>query len=111
MFQVILLTLMGSNNSAREVAAERLISEKEKFGGLPSSSYLLSKICFLAVLVIVQAVWMGLFVQLFVPQLPGDPVMRIILPVLVNGAMTSVCLGISSVMRSSEQASLLSVAP
>lgn len=109
MFQVILLTLMGSNNSAREVAAERLIFEKEKFGGLHPSSYLMSKICFLAVLVVVQAVWMGLFVQLFIPQLPGDPIMRIILLVLVNGAMTSVCLGISSVMRSPEQSSLLSV--
>ena len=31
MFQVILLGLMGSNNSAREVAGERLIMEKEKF--------------------------------------------------------------------------------
>ncbi len=29
MFQVILLTLMGSNNSAREIAGERLIYEKE----------------------------------------------------------------------------------
>ena len=34
MFQVILLTLMGSNNSAREIAVERLIFEKEKFAGL-----------------------------------------------------------------------------
>jgi ABC-type multidrug transport system ATPase subunit len=109
MFQVILLTLMGSNNSAREVASERLIFEKEKFGGLHPSSYLLSKICFLAVLVIVQAVWMGLFVQMFIPQLPGDPIMRVLLLVLVNGAMTAVCLGISSMMRSPEQSSLLSV--
>src|SRR5439155_15713042 len=34
MFQVILLTLMGSNNSAREIAGERLIFEKEKFAGV-----------------------------------------------------------------------------
>ena len=33
MFQVILLALMGSNNSAREIAAERQIYEKEKLGG------------------------------------------------------------------------------
>ena len=35
MFQVILLALMGSNNSAREIAAERPIFEKEKLGGSP----------------------------------------------------------------------------
>ena len=30
MFQVVLLTLMGANNSGREIAAERLVFEKEK---------------------------------------------------------------------------------
>jgi hypothetical protein len=34
MFQVILLTLMGANNSGREIAAERGILEKEKLSGL-----------------------------------------------------------------------------
>ncbi|RYD34605.1 MAG: ABC transporter ATP-binding protein, partial [Verrucomicrobiaceae bacterium] len=34
MFQVVLLSLMGSNNSAREIAGERPIYEKEKFAGL-----------------------------------------------------------------------------
>jgi ABC-type multidrug transport system ATPase subunit len=33
LFQVILLTLMGSNNGAREIAAERQIFEKERFAG------------------------------------------------------------------------------
>jgi len=48
MFQVVLLALMGSNNSAREIAGERLIFEKEKLGGLRVSSYLGSKLFFLA---------------------------------------------------------------
>ncbi|MEM9237965.1 MAG: ABC transporter ATP-binding protein, partial [Verrucomicrobiota bacterium] len=51
MFQVILLSLMGSNNSAREIAGERQIFEKEKFGGLRPSAYLASKIVFLACLI------------------------------------------------------------
>ena len=109
MFQVILLTLMGSNNSAREIAAERLIFEKEKFGGLHVSSYIASKVCFLAVLVLVQALWMGIFVQIFVPAMPGDIVTRLGILVLVNAAMTSICLGISGVMRTPEQSTLLSI--
>jgi ABC transport system ATP-binding/permease protein len=48
MFQVVLLSLMGSNNSAREIAGERPIYEKEKFGGLRPSAYLASKVAFLA---------------------------------------------------------------
>ncbi|MGI9239461.1 MAG: ABC transporter permease, partial [Verrucomicrobiales bacterium] len=109
MFQVILLALMGSNNSAREIASERLIFEKEKLGGLAPSSYLMSKIVFLSMLVLIQSIWMGLFVQICIPGLPGDPLTRILFLILVNGAMTAICLGISAVMRNQEQSTLLSV--
>lgn len=108
MFQVILLTLMGSNNSAREIAAERLTYEKERLGGLTPMAYLASKICFLTVLVVVQSVWMGLFVNHFT-GLPGSLGDKIRMLLLVNGAMTSVCLAISANMKSPEQASLLSI--
>ncbi len=108
MFQVILLTLMGSNNSAREIAAERLTYEKERLGGLSPMAYLASKCAFLAVLVIVQSVWMGLFVNHFT-GLPGGLVEKIKMLLLVNGAMTAVCLAISANMKSPEQASLLSI--
>ena len=63
MFQVILLTLMGSNNAAREIAGERAIFEKEKFSGLRPSSYIASKVAFLIVLIAAQSIWMGLFVS------------------------------------------------
>ena len=109
MFQVILLALMGSNNSAREIASERLIFEKEKLGGLAPSSYLMSKIVFLSMLVLIQSIWMGIFVQICIPGLPGDPLTRILFLILVNGAMTAICLGISAVMRNQEQSTLLSV--
>jgi ABC-type multidrug transport system ATPase subunit len=109
MFQVILLALMGSNNSAREIASERLIFEKEKLGGLAPSSYLMSKVTFLGVLVLVQSIWMGLFVQVCIPSLPGDALTRIAFLILVNGAMTAICLGISAMMRNQEQSTLLSV--
>lgn len=108
MFQVVLLSLMGSNNAAREIAGERQILEKEKFGGVRPAAYLLSKVAFLSALVIIQSVWMATFVEFFWP-FKGDFASHMIFLILVNGAMTAICLGISSLMRTAEQASLLSV--
>ncbi|MFQ3671471.1 MAG: ABC transporter permease [Verrucomicrobiia bacterium] len=108
MFQVILLTLMGSNNSAREVVAERTIFEKEKLAGLRASSYLAAKIGFLTILVAAQSVWMCLFVK-FVCGFPGDLHTQLLFLFLANAAMTSICLAVSSWSRTTEQASLISI--
>ena len=59
-------------------------------------------------LVAAQSVWMAVFVNT-ICRFPGDLGGQITILLLVNAAMTAVCLGISSVMRSAEQASLLSV--
>lgn len=113
MFQVVLLALMGSNNSAREIAGERQIFEKEKLGGLGSFSYLTSKCLFLLVLVLVQSIWMYLFVftvgQQLGANLRSDLIYHPLLLILVNAAMTAICLGISASMQSPDQASLLSI--
>ena len=106
--QVVLLTLMGSNNSAREIAAERLIFEKEKLGGLRPLSYLASKGAFLFVLVALQSCWMAVFVN-GICHVPGELTDQILLLFLANAAMTSTCLAISSMMKSPEQASLVSI--
>lgn len=108
MFQVVLLSLMGSNNSAREIAGERLIYEKEKFGGLRPSAYLASKIAFLSCLVIGQSLWMAFFVNFFGP-FRGDFIQHAGFLLCVNAAMTAICLAISSLMKTAEQASLLSI--
>ena len=108
MFQVVLLSLMGSNNSAREIAGERPIYEKEKFGGLRPSAYLASKVAFLACLVIGQSLWMAFFVNFF-GAFRGDFIQHAGFLLLVNAAMTAICLAISSLMRTAEQASLLSI--
>jgi len=108
MFQVILLTLMGANNSGREIAAERRIFEKEKLSGLNTGAYVASKAAFLLGLILAQSIWMGIFVH-HVCGFPGDFVTQLLLLVLVNAAMTSVCLGVSSLMSSAEQASLVSI--
>ena len=108
MFQVVLLTLMGANNSSREIAGERLIYEKERLAGLRPGAYLLSKAVFLSLLVVCQSLWMAFFVEHFV-HLPGSLPDRALLLVLVNAAMTSVCLAISALLRSPDQASLLGI--
>ena len=108
MFQVVLLSLMGSNNSAREIAGERPIYEKEKFGGLRPSAYLASKVAFLACLVITQSLWMAFFVNFF-GTFRGDFVQHAGFLLLINAAMTAICLAISALMRTAEQASLLSI--
>lgn len=108
MFQVVLLSLMGSNNSAREIAGERPIYEKEKFGGLRPSAYLASKVAFLSCLVIGQSLWMAFFVNFFGP-FRGDFIHHAGFLLLVNSSMTAICLAVSSLMRTAEQASLLSI--
>jgi ABC-type multidrug transport system ATPase subunit len=108
MFQVILLTLMGSNNGAREIAGERAIFEKEKFAGLRPASYIASKAVFLAAIVTAQSVWMAAFVNV-ICRFPGDLGTQIGILLFVNGAMTAVCLGLSSIAKSADQASLVCV--
>ncbi|MGI8604648.1 MAG: ATP-binding cassette domain-containing protein [Verrucomicrobiales bacterium] len=108
LMQVVLLALMATNNAAREIAGERQIFEKEKLGGLRPGSYVMSKAAFLGVLVVVQSVWMGLFVHFFC-RLPGDFLGQLALLGLVNAALTALCLGLSSIVKSPEQASLLGI--
>ena len=105
MFQVILLALMGSNNSAREVVGERVILEKEKLAGLRPGAALAGMTAFLSILVVVQSAWMTLFVRA-ICQFPGDLGAQFLPFALVTAAITSLSLAISSWSSSSEQASL-----
>ncbi len=108
LLQVILLGLLGANNSAREIAGERAIYEKERFAGLNPAAYVAAKASFLAVLVLLQSAWMTWFVRT-VTQFPGDGAQQFLFFLLVNAALTAVCLGISALARSADQASLASI--
>jgi ABC-type multidrug transport system ATPase subunit len=108
LLQVILLGLLGANNSAREIAGERAIFEKERFAGLSPVAYVGSKAAFLAVLVVAQSAWMTWFVRA-ISHFPGDGGQQFVFFLLVNAALTSVCLGISALARSADQASLASI--
>jgi ABC-type multidrug transport system ATPase subunit len=108
MFEVILLTLMGANNSGREIAAERQIFEKEKLSGLSPVAYVASKVFFLGILSAIQSLWMGLFIH-YTCSFPGVLSQQLLFLFLVNAAMTFICLAISSYMNTAEQASLASI--
>ncbi len=109
MLQVVLVTLMASNNAAREIASERLILEREKLGGLHPFAYIGSKVIFLGIFVLAQSLWMGFFVDMVVGGLPGDLITKLALLVLASAAMTSVCLGISAMSKTPEKATILCI--
>lgn len=109
LMQVVLVTLMASNNAAREIAGERDILERERLGGLRAFSYVLSKVLFLGTFVLAQALWMGLFVEVVCSGIPGDLPIKLLLLVMASAAMTFVCLGISALMRSPEKATILCI--
>jgi ABC-type multidrug transport system ATPase subunit len=108
LFQVILLTLMGSNNGAREIAAERQIFEKERFAGLSAVSYASSKIIFASLIAVVQGIWMMGFVK-YICEFPGASLPQAGVLVLSCVSMTAICLGFSAIFNSADKASLLSV--
>lgn len=108
MFQVVLLTLMGSNNGAREIVRERDIFEKERLGGLSSSAYLMSKVGFVLVLSALQAIAMHGLVKYFC-QFPGPFWEQYLILFLSTLAMSLLCLLFSSSFKTTEQSSLVSV--
>ncbi|MGZ0657469.1 ATP-binding cassette domain-containing protein [Coraliomargarita sp. W4R72] len=108
LFQVILLTLMGSNNGAREIAGERQIFEKERFAGLSATAYASSKLIFASLIAVLQGLWMMGFVK-YICEFPGASLPQAGVLVLSCVSMTAICLGFSAIFNSADKASLLSV--
>jgi ABC-type multidrug transport system ATPase subunit len=108
MFQVILLTLIGANNGAREIAKEREVLEKELRAGLSPWAYCTTKSMLVTVFSLVQAFWMTWFVKT-ICRFPGDFLSQFAILFLTTLAMSMVCLFISSASRSPERASLISI--
>lgn len=108
MFQVILLTLMGANNGAREIAREREMLGRELRYGLSPWAYLGVKLQFVAVLSLVQAAWMAWFVKT-VCGFPGSFWEQFGVLFMATLAMSMICLLISACVSSSERASLLAI--
>ncbi len=108
MFQVILLTLMGANNGAREIAKERDVLEKELRAGLSPWAYVTTKILLLVILSIAQAFWMTWFVKT-VCGFSGYFSNQFEILFITTFAMSVTCLAISSASKSTERASLLAI--
>ncbi|MCC7518427.1 MAG: ATP-binding cassette domain-containing protein [Verrucomicrobiae bacterium] len=108
MFQVILLTLAGSNDSAREIAKESAILDKERRCGLSAWAYVGAKFTLVAMLCLAQALWMTWFVKV-VCRFPGAFGAQFAILFLTTLAMGATCLAISASSRSAERASLLSI--
>lgn len=112
MFQMVLLALMGSNNAAREIAGERKIMEKEKFGGVSPVAYLMSKVTFLVAIILVQSLVMGIAVHAawsFKGAEASSYLDHFTFLILINASMSFICLGISAMMKTAEKASMLSI--
>ena len=108
LFQVILLTLIGSNNGAREIAAERALYEKERFAGLSPFAYASSKLIFASSIAVIQGLWMMYFVK-YICEFPGESYVQAMVLILSCVSMSVVCLGFSAIFNSAAKASLLSV--
>ena len=106
MFQVILLTLMGANNGAREIAKERDVLEKELRAGLSPWAYVTTKSLLIVCLCAAQALCMTWFVKT-VCKFPGPISSQFVILFATTLAMSMICLAISSVSKSPERASLL----
>jgi len=108
LFQVILLTLMGANNGAREIAAERRLYEKERLLGLRPAAYALSKIAFTALIALAQGLWMTAFVKLLA-VFPGPWLPQLAVLAACCTSFTLVALAFSALLTSPEKASLLAI--
>lgn len=108
MFQVILLTLIGANNGAREIAKEREVLQKERRAGLSSIAYVTTKFLQILALSFVQAFWMAWFVKT-ICGFPGSLLAQFGILFATVLAMSTTCLAISAASPSPERASLLAI--
>jgi hypothetical protein len=108
MFQVILLTLIGANNGAREIAKERSILGKELRAGLSPAAYVFTKLLQLIFFCTLQALWMTWFVKT-ICGFPGQFIEQFLVLWATILAMSSTCLAISAATSSPERASLLAI--
>ncbi|NJK93016.1 MAG: ATP-binding cassette domain-containing protein [Blastochloris sp.] len=108
MFQVILLSLLGANNGAREIAKERDVLEKELRAGLSPWAYVLSKFQQVLLFCLLQSFWMAWFVKT-VCGFPASLLEQFGILFATTLAMATACLALSAASNTPERASLLSI--
>ncbi len=109
LIQVLLVMFMAVRLGAREIAARRALYERERIGGVSAGAWLLGALFFTLPVILVQGVWMEMFLEICSGGLPGTGTAKLLLPVLSGMAFTAVCLGISANSSSAERAHSLSL--
>jgi len=104
LLQVVLVMFMAVKLGAREIAARRAIYERERIGGVRPSAWLLGSLLFLLPIILVQSIWMEMFLEIVSGGLPGAQVAKLLLPALSGVAFAAICLGISAISGTKERA-------
>lgn len=104
LLQVLLVMFMAVRLGAREIASRRAVFERERIGGVTGCAWLLGSLFFLIPIILVQSVWMEMFLEIISGGLPGTQGGKLLLPALTGVAFATICLGISANSSTKERA-------
>ncbi|MFO1486580.1 MAG: ABC transporter ATP-binding protein [Verrucomicrobiaceae bacterium] len=104
LIQVLLVLFMALRLGAREIAGRRGIYERERIGGVSPAAWLIGSLLFVLPVILLQSVWMEMFLEMVTGGLPGTGVAKLVLPALSGVAFAALCLGISANAHRPERA-------
>ena len=109
LIQVLLVQFMAVRLGAREIAERRAIYERERIGGVKPAAWLIGSLLFMLPIILVQSIWMEMFLEIVSGGLPGTGMAKLLLPALSGAAFAAICLGISANSGSKERAHSISL--
>ncbi|OYW69281.1 MAG: hypothetical protein B7Z21_01530, partial [Verrucomicrobiales bacterium 32-60-5] len=108
LIQILLVLFMALRLGAREIAGRRAIYERERIGGVTPAAWLIGSLLFMLPIILVQSIWMEMFLDIVAGGLPGTGMAKLMLPALSGAAFAALCLGISANASSKERAHSIS---
>lgn len=109
LIQILLVMFMALRLGAREIAERRAIYERERIGGVSPAAWLLGSLLFMLPIILVQSIWMEMFLDIVSGGLPGAGAAKLLLPAFSGTAFAALCLGISANSGSKERAHSISL--
>ena len=109
LLQVLLVQFMALRLGAREIAERRALYERERIGGVSPAAWLIGSLLFMLPIILVQSIWMEMFLDMISGGLPGTGLAKLLLPTLSGAAFAAICLGISANSGSKERAHSISL--
>jgi ABC-type multidrug transport system ATPase subunit len=104
LIQILLVMFMALRLGACEIAGRRAIYERERIGGVSPAAWLIGTLLFMLPIILVQSIWMEMFLDIVSGGLPGNGVAKLVLPALSGAGFAALCLGISANSGSKERA-------